>query len=85
MNAIPNHHYGIHLIGLDQDGNIVLQSPVRAIDQKPAIQDKFFNVSVRACASARELVSIRGQYLRQWRIAREPGCTRNQADHSQPL
>jgi hypothetical protein len=37
-----------HLVGLDQGGNIVLQSPVRAIDQKLAIQGEFFNASMRA-------------------------------------
>jgi hypothetical protein len=38
-----------HLLGLDQGGNIVLQSPVRAIDQKLAIQGELRkNLDARA-------------------------------------
>ena len=93
INAIPNHHHRHrdrqeHVPHGRSRSRRKHRLAIACSRNRPKTgnsRGKFFNVSMPACARARELVSIRGQYLRQWRSAREPGCTRKQADHSQPL
>ena len=50
-----------HLLGLDQGGNIVLQSPVRAIDQKLAIQGELRkNLDARANQADHSQTAVTG-------------------------